>query len=110
MTTYNLMNGVGVLGNAPGNALIPVSVAGNPTRASYTLSLAGTPGGWGEASILASVDGQNFLPIGVLAVAPGGTATSVTQELRETGEYIAYFAKLDSIAPGGYTASVTMTV
>ena len=110
MTVFTLMSNQATPGGTP----TPVSVPGNPTKAEYTLSLTGPLTGYCMATVLASANGQVFLPIFVMKIEAGGPNT-ITEGLREPGgpgavAYIQYDAILNNIAPGGQTATLTMNV
>lgn len=110
MTTYALMTNESSLGGDPLEVITPIMVAGNPTRARYTLTLNGPSTAFCQATVLASVDLVNYVPLVVMKIEAYNTTNTVSFENRESGNYIAYDAQLDNIAPGGNTASVTMVV
>ena len=108
MTTVTLMSNTTVLGDEPYDGITPVAVPGNPTLATYTLSIMGPPNEYAGATVLASVDGQNFLPLVTLAIEADGPNT-VTVQNQEPGNYVMYDAQLNYISPGGNAANLTMT-
>jgi hypothetical protein len=105
MTTYTLMNGTGQVGGQ----VAPVSVPGLPTKAAYTLALTGPASNFAAVTLLGSTDRINYDAIGVIQVDPQGPNT-VPLDLRSPGSYVSYAALLNYITPGGYSASVSMTV
>lgn len=106
MTTFTLMSGQ----TLAGGSLSPVAVSGNPTRATYTMTLTGPVTNYAGATVLGSLDGAVYVPLVSLAVGPGGPNT-VTQDLGEAGNFVSYDAQLDYIIPGvGAAVTITMTV
>ena len=109
MATFTLMQNATAFGPQGTTMLSPVSVPGNPTRASYTFTIGGPPTEYAGCTILASVDGSVFLPILTMTIEPFGPNT-ITVPLSETPNYIQYDAQLNYISPAGNTATVVMTV
>ena len=91
-----------------GGMLSPVSVAGGTTHVDCTLTLSGPATNVCGATVLGSVDGNQYLPIMQMAIESNGPNT-VAMGLRDPGQYISYDALLNYITPGGFTATVTMT-
>ena len=109
MATFTLMSSATAFGPAGTTQLSPVSVPGNPLRASYTFTIGGPTTEFAGCTILASVDGQTFLPLLTMTIEPFGP-NSVTVFNSETPNYIQYDAQLNYISPAGNMATVVMTV
>jgi hypothetical protein len=105
MATYTLMGSTGMV-DGP---LSPIAVPGNPTKAGYTLALTGPATGYASATVIASPDGQVFIPIQTVVIEPQGPNT-VTVEHRFADNFIQFDALLNYIVPGGQSAGMTMTV
>lgn len=109
MATFTLMQNATAFGPQGTTMLSPVSVPGNPTRASYTFSIGGPLTEFAGCTVLASLDGVRFTQLLVMTIEPFGPNT-VTVPVSVTPPYIQYDAQLNYISPAGNTATVVMTV
>lgn len=110
MPTYMLLSPTAELGNDPSNPVGVVAVPGNPSRATYTLSMTGPPNAYCQATVVASVDGVNYDFLLVLRVDPPNTSNIQTISSANFANYVFYDALLNNITPGGNLATVTMVV
>ena len=79
-----------------------------PERFTFTLTIAGLPAFYGQATVMGTTDGVDWDQVWVAQKTPDQVATSVSHTMQSGPNYLFLRASLDNIVPGvGASATVT---